>query len=193
MKKPMIIATIAFVAAAGIVPAHAQYLDSYLENQRWDNLRRHQQAGAGQIKRKSRKTRKTNTRKTTQRKVVVRYPQVQVNGKALQSPVAAVERDGHTFVPMRSIFEALGATVTYDKEQHLITAERNGSGIQITLAGGDSSKMKGNQAAISKGELPYTHNGTTMVPLRFVSEQIGAKVKYTARPKTPLIEIESKN
>lgn len=193
MKKSLMMA-VAVIAAAGITPAHAQidWLGNHLESQRQNNMIRHQQE---MVKGKSSKSKRKSrsTRKTTQRKVVMRYPQVQVNGKALQSPVKAVQRDGYTFVPMREIFEALGATVTYEKEKRLITADRNGSGIQITMAGGDSSQMKGSRASVGGGERPYVQNGVAMVPLRFVSEKMGANVKYTARPTTPLIEITSKN
>lgn len=184
---------VAVIAAAGITPAHAQidWLGNHLESQRQNNMIRHQQemrsGKNGKGKRKSR------PRKQTQRKVVLRYPQVQVNGKRLQSPVAAVQRDGHTFVPMREIFEALGATVTYEKDKRLITADRNGTGIQLTMAGGDSSQMKGSRASVDRGERPYVQNGVAMVPIRFVSEQMGANVKYTARSTPPLIEITSKD
>ena len=186
MKNLIIVASLAMLMAS--VPAIAQVdaIPSYVDSQNMARVLEGSESGGGKRSGKAGKTRRSRPQLKPIRATIM------VNGKTLQSGATPMKKSGNLFVPMREIFEALGAKVTYDKDKHLITAERNGTGMQITLDGGDSSKMKGSQAAIGKGELPYIEKGVMMVPLRFVSEQMGAKIKYTNRPTTPLIEIESK-
>lgn len=197
MKKSILISTLAIATAAITLPVSAQidgdYLSDQIEARRLKKLREDQRAIAnGTFKSGKRKTRTTSTRKTSQRKVVDRQVQVQVNGRLLQSDAPAIQRGSHTFVPMRNIFEALGATVTYDDKTRIVTAVRDGSGMQLRLEGGSRSDMKGSRERLDEGEAPFVRNGVAMVPLRLVSEKLGAKVAYIARPTTPLISIASK-
>ncbi len=191
MKKPVLIAMA--VLAAATLPVSAQidgdYLSDQIEARRWEKLRRDQREIA---KRKSKSgSSKTRSRPTPPR-IVERYPQVQINGQLLQSAATPIQRGKHTFVPMRSIFEALGATVTYDSQKRIVTAERDGSGMQLRLEGGKRSDMKGDRVRLDDDESPFVRNGVTMVPLRLVSEKMGAQVAYIARPTTPLISITTK-
>ena len=80
---------------------------------------------------------------------------------------------GRTLVPMRPIFEALGATVDYDIAFKKITARRDNSEIELTLA-----------------VPPTLRGGSTLVPLRFVAESLDTTVAYD--PKTLKITIETK-
>ena len=87
---------------------------------------------------------------------------VTVNDRPIDAP-AIVER-GRVLLPMRTVFTALGATVSYDAQQRIIVA-RNASRTLILSAGSEPIRLI---------------SGRAYVPLRFVSEQLGAIVNYDA-------------
>lgn len=94
--------------------------------------------------------------------------------------------NGTTRVPMRAIFEALDAEVDYDADTKTITV-RKGSTI-IKLATGSST------ATINGREMTLTapvenKDGSTMVPLRFVSEALGAEVIWDGDTRTITINL----
>jgi len=82
---------------------------------------------------------------------------------------------GVTMVPLRGIFEALGAYVEYDEVNHRIHARKDNESIDLLLG---SRIAKKNGAEIMMEVKPQVIHGTTMVPLRFVSESLGAKVDF---------------
>ena len=94
---------------------------------------------------------------------------------------------GRTLVPMRPIFEALGATVDYDIAFKKITARRDNSEIELTI--GEKIARK-NGAEITLAVPPTLRGGSTLVPLRFVAESLDTTVAYD--PKTLKITIETK-
>lgn len=90
-------------------------------------------------------------------------------------------QNGRTLVPVRLIAERLGATVTFvpDTRQVLLLGE--GSTIVLTL--GSSSALVNGQVVELPGGVPagvvkWEGKESTMVPLRFVSEQLGATVDW---------------
>ncbi len=101
--------------------------------------------------------------------------QVYVNGQVLVTDVAPVIDSGRTLAPMRSIFEAVGAEVTWHLEESKVVAQRGSTSIQLTI---------GNTRAFSNGEEvildvpPKIVNGRTLVPLRFVSEALSMDVYW---------------
>ncbi|BAZ67304.1 MAG: copper amine oxidase N-terminal domain-containing protein [Pelatocladus maniniholoensis HA4357-MV3] len=170
MKKLILVAVLATLTV--VAPAHAQmdWLTPHLETQRWNR-------------------RKPTTRESNTRKAPERYPEVRINGQPLKSSVAPVEVNGQTFVPFRDIFEALGATVTYNSRERLITAKRGASTVQLSLPGGSTAKMEGNRQNFNRDEMPFVRRGVVMVPLRMVSKTMGVQVTYVQRPTVPLISI----
>lgn len=95
---------------------------------------------------------------------------------------------GRTMVPLRGVFEAIGAYVEWDGEHQTITAKRNNEVVEMRL--GDKVAKK-NGAEILLDALPKVIRGTTMVPLRFVSEALGAKVSFDKGNNRVLIETPS--
>lgn len=98
---------------------------------------------------------------------------VTVNGQTLHLTPAPTERAGRLFVPLRGVFENLGATVVY----------ANGA---INATGGPNtvSLHIGSQQAIVDGQpqtldvSPFIIGASAYVPLRFVSQALGAAVNY---------------
>jgi len=100
-----------------------------------------------------------------------------VNDKATQLDVAPEIKDGRTFLPLRSIAEALGATVDWIAET---------KGITVTLGETTIGLQIGNTSAVVNGTVktldvaPYIKNGRTMLPFRFIAENLGATVTWDA-------------
>lgn len=106
---------------------------------------------------------------------------ITVNGKELVSDVPPEIVEGRTFVPMRAVFEALGANVTWQAEEQIIIATE-GSKIMVLKIGAPSL----NVCDVAAGEIkdiildvaPFINNGRTLVPVRAVSEALGASVSW---------------
>ncbi|MDI6907928.1 MAG: ABC transporter substrate-binding protein [Thermoanaerobacterales bacterium] len=103
-------------------------------------------------------------------------PRVVVDNQEL--PVSAVVEGGRTLVPLRAIFEALGAEVNYDGATGVIVATRGDTQVKLTL--GQSSAAKNGQA-VTLDVPAKAISGRTLVPLRFVSEALGAEVRWDAQ------------
>ncbi len=82
---------------------------------------------------------------------------------------------GRVLVPMRKIFEALGATVNFDAATGTILANRSGREVQMRV-GSNQATVAGQTVNL---EVPAQSSfGTTLVPLRFVSEAFNVNVRF---------------
>jgi len=88
---------------------------------------------------------------------------------------------GAFLVPLRGIFEALGATVKFDAATRTITAVRGETTVVLRL--GDAIGHV-NQTPTPLSVPAQSVDGATMVPLRFVAEAFGASVKWDAAAST---------
>lgn len=177
----------AIVTFTAMVPAQAQidYIGARADAQRMtDQMRRNQ-------KNNKKKGNVRRPKKTTQIGPVERYPKVWVNNRVLKSTVPATQANGHTFVPFRDIFEALGATVAYNQQKRLITAQRGDLRREFVVPTNAASAQARRQS-FQTGKTPFIRNGTTMVPLRMVSELMGDQVHYAGYSPTPQITITSR-
>ncbi|MGV3617051.1 MAG: stalk domain-containing protein [Fimbriimonas sp.] len=82
---------------------------------------------------------------------------------------------GRVMVPLRGVFEAIGAYVEYDEENRMITAKKNSETVELKM--GEKVARK-NGAEIMLDSPPDVVGGTTMVPLRFIAEALGGKVEF---------------
>ena len=112
-------------------------------------------------------------------------PQIYLNNELLRPEVSPINRDGRVLVPMRSIFEELGATVNYNNLNQSITATKGDTVIRMALG---SRRATVNNVAVNLDEPARAYYGRTLVPLRFVSEAMGANVNYNANTRTVLIK-----
>lgn len=104
---------------------------------------------------------------------------VLVDGSYLQFDSQPIIENGTTLVPLRQIFEAIGADVSWDKSTQTVTATRDNEIVKLTV--GDTTAYK-NGESINISIAPKIINNRTYVPLRFVAESFGANVdwdKYT--------------
>ncbi len=100
-----------------------------------------------------------------------------------QAPVIVEER---TLVPLRAIFEALGAKVEWDDATKTVTATRGQDVIKLTI--GDTTLYK-NGVAHYELDVPaqIMGEGFTMVPVRAISESFGCQVDWVAALRAVVI------
>ncbi|AYO30308.1 hypothetical protein D2962_06460 [Biomaibacter acetigenes] len=92
--------------------------------------------------------------------------------------------NGYTFLPIRGIFESLGAQVFWDNAQRRVTAVRKA--VKISLKVGETSATV-NGKSVKLDKAPLVYKGTTMVPVRFVSEALGEAVEWDQNARSVYI------
>jgi Copper amine oxidase N-terminal domain len=89
--------------------------------------------------------------------------------------LAALVRGGTILIPLRSMFEQMGATVSYDPASKTADVTKPGSDVKVTV---------GKPEVIINGETrpldvpPEIYQGTILVPVRVISEGMGAYVQW---------------
>lgn len=97
----------------------------------------------------------------------------------------AITINGHTMVPLRSVFEWLGAEVRWIPQALTIIANR--ADRDIVLMRLDSDEATVNARKVPLPQRPVQRDGVTWVPLRFSAEAFGATVGFD--PATGAITI----
>lgn len=110
---------------------------------------------------------------------------VVLNGTRLEFDQSPVIENGRTLVPMRAIFEALGAQVTWDGDKNLVTAKNENTVITMVIG---KNNMTLNSKTISLDTAPKIINGRTLVPVRAVSEAFDAQVGWNSTTQTVTIK-----
>ncbi len=100
---------------------------------------------------------------------------VYVNNDKMNFDIQPTVINGNTLVPMRAIFEKLGATVDYDAKTQVITSKKDETTIVLNL---HSPMAQKNGEYIGLNPSAKVVNGNTLVPLRFISESLDYKVDY---------------
>lgn len=100
---------------------------------------------------------------------------VVIDGNIQKYDVAPAIYDNRTLVPMRGIFESLGATVLWDGTTDTVTATRGASTVKLQL---NSLVAYQNGQQVSLDAAPRIVNNRTLVPIRFVGESLGVDVTW---------------
>ncbi len=105
-----------------------------------------------------------------------------VNDEKLNPPMEPIVFNNRALVPLREVFEALGADVDYDNKTKEIRVSGEGTEVKLQI-GNNTAYVNGRKVAIPDGVVPklITKVGVatkTMVPVRFVTENIGLKVNF---------------
>jgi hypothetical protein len=91
--------------------------------------------------------------------------------------LAALVRGGTILIPLRSMFEQMGATVSYDAGSRTVDVSKAGSDVKVTV---------GKAEVVINGETrpldvpPEIYQGHVVVPVRVISEGMGAYVLWVA-------------
>lgn len=104
-----------------------------------------------------------------------------IDGKPLNLDVPPTIVEGRTLVPVRAIFENLGANVAWNNETKEITATKGETIIKLQL---DNTTAYINDVATTLDVAATSIDGRTLVPARFVAEATGAKVDWDSSTRT---------
>jgi len=105
----------------------------------------------------------------------VRAQTVTINGRQMYLNPGPIERSGRVFVPLRGIFEQLGASVVYNSGT--INATKGQTTVSLHI-GSTQATINGQSQSLDVA--PFIVGATTYVPLRFVAQSLGANVGYDA-------------
>lgn len=108
---------------------------------------------------------------------------VVVNGNTVTFDQPPIERAGRVFVPLRGVFERLGATVVYANGD--INAQGNGRSVHLHIG---STQATVNGQTVYMDVAPFLVGARTLVPLRFVAQALGAAVNWNAGNNTVYIQ-----
>ncbi len=102
-------------------------------------------------------------------------PQVILNGKQLDFEVPPIIENNRILVPLRAIFESMGATVNWNSKTYVVTARQGDIEVILPL-NSDTATVNGQAYHL---EVPSKIvNNRTLAPLRFVGEAFGAEVTW---------------
>lgn len=106
---------------------------------------------------------------------------VVLDGKEISFDQPPVIVNDRTMVPMRAIFEALGAEVDWNEETRTATGSKCGIYIDFQI---DEPYMLKNTINIELDAPATLINGRTMLPVRAVAESFGVEVSWEAETRT---------
>ena len=98
--------------------------------------------------------------------------------------LAALVRGGTVLIPLRSMFEQMGATVSYDPGSKTVDVSKAGSDVKVTV---------GRPEVVINGESrpldvpPIVYLGHVLVPIRVISEGMGAYVQWVPDKQTVVV------
>lgn len=100
---------------------------------------------------------------------------VSVDGKNVSFNTNPVIKNDTTLVGFRAILEMLGAEVSWDGDTQTVTAEKDGINIKLVI-NSDKAYVNGEEKTLLTA--PEIINDSTMIPVRFVSEQLSMNVDW---------------
>jgi hypothetical protein len=107
-----------------------------------------------------------------------------LNGEQMAFEVNPIIKNGRTLVPMRAIFEGLGATVDWDGDTRTVTGAKGDITVKLVL-GQMTATVNGEIIALdTPAEIV---SGRTLVPLRFIAESLNAAVDWDGDTRTVTI------
>ncbi len=115
---------------------------------------------------------------------------VTLNGVPINFDVQPQIMNDRTMVPLRAIFEALGATVEWDKNTQTVTAYSDDTTVIATIG---SKYMYINYIKTAIDVAPVIVNGRTLVPARFVAEAFDCEVDWDGDSRTVIITQDNEN
>lgn len=111
---------------------------------------------------------------------------VVLDGAPLALNPAPITQAGRVYVPLRGVFEALGASVVY--QNGTINASRRSETVSLHIGSTDATVSGVSKTLDSP---PFIIGAATYVPLRFVAQALGARVRYDYAAKTVVITRDS--
>ena len=102
-------------------------------------------------------------------------PTVFYNGEKIKFDQIPVIENGRTLVPLRAIFEKIGANVEWNGDTQTVTATKDDITVSLTINNTTANK---NGEALTLDVPAKIINGRTLVPVRFISDCFGVNVDW---------------
>ena len=112
-----------------------------------------------------------------------------VFGKTVENDVAPKIVNDRTMLPVRFVAESLGATVSWDGDNRLVTIKgKNEKGEDVTILitiGSDTAVINGENIELDSPA--FLENDRTYTPVRLVAERLGADVEWVGAEQKVII------
>ncbi len=103
------------------------------------------------------------------------YITVAYNDELIAFDQKPIIENGRTLVPLRAIFEKIGASVEWNGDTQTVVATKDNTTISLTINNTTATK---NGTAITLDVPAKIINGRTLVPVRFVADCFGVDVRW---------------
>lgn len=110
---------------------------------------------------------------------------IMLDGNELLFDVPPQLINERTMVPVRAIFEALGASVEWDPDFQLVTSIKDNNTVHMQIG---NNNMLVNGTTLPLDAPSVIVDGRTLVPVRAVAEAFNADVKWDGETKTVFID-----
>ncbi|MBQ4526492.1 MAG: hypothetical protein II998_00305 [Clostridia bacterium] len=110
---------------------------------------------------------------------------VNINGNNLDTPVSPMIVNDRTMVPFRAIFETLNMEVNWSEKHQKVHATNGDITIILTIG---SDKMLVNTDIVTLDAAPFISNGSTLVPVRAITEALNCEVGWDGENRVVVIE-----
>lgn len=107
-----------------------------------------------------------------------------LDGSYIEFDVSPQIINGRTMVPIRAIFEKMGATVEWDVNTSSAICTKGDTVVKMTI---NSMDMYINNQVTKMDISPVVINERTLVPARYVAEALGADVQWSQKNNTVVI------
>ncbi|MCH7321552.1 copper amine oxidase N-terminal domain-containing protein [Solibacillus sp. MA9] len=111
---------------------------------------------------------------------------VLINGKKVTFKDPVLNKNGHLFLPMRNLYEIIGAKVQWNQQTKTASAVRNDNQVAVTL---NSKTAIVNGKKVTVNVPPFLYKDKTYVPIRFLSENLGGSVQWNQQTRTVSISL----
>lgn len=111
---------------------------------------------------------------------------VTVGGKKIESEVEPIIYNNRIMLPIRAVFEQIGADVSYDSANKKITAKKGKDTVTLTI-GSNQMTVNGKNKTIDTAAM--VKDNRTLVPIRACAEAFGLDVEWNADTYTAKIKM----
>ena len=109
---------------------------------------------------------------------------VYLDGEKIEFDVSPQIINGRTMVPIRAIFEKMGANVNWNNETRTATCVKENTVVEMTV---DSEYVVVNGQYKEMDTTPVIVDGRTLAPARYVAEAFGATVNWSQKNNAVVI------
>ena len=113
--------------------------------------------------------------------------QLKVNNEVVNTEIPPIILNDRSLVPARAVFEKLGAAVTWDAKTSKVLVAMNNTNVELKI---NNTSAKVNNKTVKLDVPAKIINDRTMIPLRFVGEQLDMVVGW--HPDDNLVTIDNK-